>query len=157
MEDIPTMPQLQLLKLPADQEGDDMRIVQEIGTNYLRFGTMLLNDEQGSLVKSFQHQFQRDCSSINWNILQKWVSGVGRKPTNWKTLVTVLKEAQLEELARKIENCLANHNEINESANLGIPHSTTGNTIPHSLSIKSWVIIFLVGVVAILVALLVTK
>ena len=109
MEDIPTMPKLQLLKLPANQDGEDLRIVEDIGTHYLDFGTKLLNDKQGSRVKALEHQFQRDCNAINWKILQAWISGEGREPISWKTLVTVLKEIQLGVLARKIETSLAHH------------------------------------------------
>ena len=119
MEDIPTMPQLQLLELSANQDGEDLRIVQDIGTHYLNFGTRLLNDEQGSQVKSLEHQFQRDCNAINWNILQAWISGKGRKPISWKTLVTVLREIQLEVLAQKIETSLAHHSGFTASSSSG--------------------------------------
>ena len=154
MEDSPTMNQLILLELPGNQESEYLRILQEIGTNYLNFGTRLLNDKRGSRVKSFEHECGKNCSLINWHILQVWVSGEGRKPITWKTLVTVLKEVQLEELARKIKSCL---NETNESATLGILRSTAGSVITHSVSIKSLIIVVLGVLLAIVVALLVTK
>ena len=186
MEDTPTMPQLQLLNIPTHKDGEGLRIIHGIGTTYLDFGTMILNDDLSSRVKSLEHQFQRDCNAINWNILQAWVSGEGRKPVTWKTLVTVLKEIQLEVLARKIEICIAgpfsttsgnepgngdksltatepppNTTASNESTTLVSPHSTTVSFNSHSSSsvftCASLVIAFLVLLVAALVAMLFWK
>ena len=121
------MPQLQLLKLPTNDDHKDLRIIRDIGTHYLDFGTRLLNDKQGSWVKSLEHQFQRDCNAINWNILHMWISGEGRKPISWETLVTVLKEIQLGVLAQKIETFLAHHAGSKETV---IPPTTKETVIP---------------------------
>ena len=48
------------------------------------------------------HEHQRDAELINLKILQKWINGVGQ-PVSWDTLVQVLKDIQLHELARKVE------------------------------------------------------
>ena len=47
------------------------------------------------------HEHQRDTELINLKILQKWINGVGQ-PVSWATLVQVLKDIQLNELARKV-------------------------------------------------------
>ena len=53
----------------------------------------------GSIV----HEHQRDAELINLKILQKWINGIGQ-PVSWDTLVQVLKDIQLHELARKVHN-----------------------------------------------------
>ena len=37
----------------------------------------------------------------------KWIGGQGRRPLSWATLIKVLKDVQLSELAREIEHNLS--------------------------------------------------
>ena len=53
-------------------------------------------------MESIVHEHQRDAELINLKILQKWINGVGQ-PVSWDTLIQVLKDIQLNELARKVE------------------------------------------------------
>ena len=80
--------------------------MHEIGSSYRSFGTNILEDASGSVVKALQHQFQGDSSSTNWEILRLWLNGKGRIPVTWETLVKVLREIKMNELARKIESYL---------------------------------------------------
>ena len=65
-----------------------------------------MDDDSGSLINDLERQFQRDSSSINREILRLWLNGKGRKPVTWATLVEVLREIEMNDLACKIESYL---------------------------------------------------
>lgn len=44
----------------------------------------------------------------------EWLAGVGRKPTNWTTLITALKEAELSEVANDLNAIIRVHSACNE-------------------------------------------
>ena len=128
------MPQLQLLKSPTSSERG-LCIVHQIGSSYTSFGTNILHDDSGSRVKALEHQFQRDSSSINWEILRLWLNGKGRKPVTWATLVKVLREIEMNHLVHNIESYLgaveesATPAEVKQSSN---ETATPGEVKPSS-------------------------
>ena len=75
----------------------------EIGTKYVQFGTFLLDDRNGSRVKVMAHKHHYDAEQINTEILQAWLTGTGRKPVTWATLVEILHDIELSTLAGDIK------------------------------------------------------
>ena len=49
----------------------------------------------------------RDAEQINLEVLQEWVEGRGKQPVTWDTLVSVLRDTQLTELAIEIASAKA--------------------------------------------------
>ena len=49
----------------------------------------------------------KNSEEINVEVLQEWVEGRGRQPVTWDTLVDVLCDAQLTELATEIASAKA--------------------------------------------------
>ena len=49
------------------------------------------------------HKYHYDAEQINTEILQKWLTGSGKKPVSWATLVEVLRDIELSALAGDIE------------------------------------------------------
>ena len=45
----------------------------------------------------------RNPEAINFDILKEWLRGSGAQPVKWRTLVTVLKQIGLSEVAAEIE------------------------------------------------------
>ena len=80
-----------------------INIPEEIATKYLKFGTFLLDDRNGSRVKIMAHKHLNDAEEINTEILQEWLTGIGKQPVTWATLVDVLHDIKLFALACKIE------------------------------------------------------
>ena len=101
-EDRPTLPQLIVFKTNTGS----INILQDIGTHYDVLGTLLLQDNYGTVTQAIKDQYQRDADKINNEILQRWIQGKGRQPVQWSTLIDVLKKIQLSELAKKIEEVL---------------------------------------------------
>ena len=96
----PTLPEL--LRFTCT----DKRVINiplEIATKYVQFGTFLLDDRNGSRIKIMAHKHHYDAERINTEILQEWLTGRGKQPVNWATLVEVLRDIELSTLAGEIE------------------------------------------------------
>ena len=74
----------------------------EIATKYVQFGTFLLDDRNGSRVKIMAHKHLNDAERINTEILEEWLTGRGKQPVTWATLVEVLRDIELSTLAGDI-------------------------------------------------------
>ena len=99
----PTLPEL--LTFPAEK--GNISIPERIGTNYTAFGILLLEDDTGTIVDGIVHEYQRDTHNINIAILKRWLKGRGRQPGTWRTLVNVLRDTMLTELADDIDASLS--------------------------------------------------
>ena len=80
-----------------------INIAEKIGTKYYEFGLLLLNDSNGTRVRSMEHKHREDAERINTEILQEWAIGRGKKTVTWETLTEVLHDIGLHTLAREIE------------------------------------------------------
>ena len=85
-------------------EGRERRIniPQEIGTNYSQFGILLLNDPNGTKLSIIENK-HRDPVQINTEILREWATGRGKKPVSWETLINVLCDIELGDLASEVK------------------------------------------------------
>ena len=96
----PTLPEL--LKFTCT-DGRVVNIPEEIGTKYAPFGVFLMNDSTGHEVKMIAHKNLNNAERINIEILLKWLTGRGKVPVTWTTLVEVLHDSGLSALAVEIE------------------------------------------------------
>ena len=95
---IPTMPELVSFKC-----GDsNINIAREIGCKYEVFGTLLLLDNTMAHIQDLERRFQGNGEQINMHILQEWVEGKGKKPITWTTLLKVINDIGMGELANKL-------------------------------------------------------
>ena len=102
----PTLPLLQ--RFPTKSE-DVIKIIERIGTKHHDLGIRLLNDEHGTITDITEAQYKHDPPNrATEAILQKWLQGTGRTPQSWDTLITVLREIELNTLAQEIEENLLN-------------------------------------------------
>ena len=94
----------QLLEFP--QENKTINIIEQIGGQYRMLGPLLLNDDTGTITDDIEREFMKKAFDINFEILKRWIRGMGKIPVTWETLVTKLKSIRLTELARKMEEFL---------------------------------------------------
>jgi len=80
-----------------------INISQEIGTKYITFGTLLLEERTGERVRAIAQKHMNDSEQVSMEILQEWIAGRGRHPVTWNTLIEVLHDIELSTLAREIE------------------------------------------------------
>ena len=90
----------ELLNFPGQEKR--LNIPQEIGTQYKTFGTILLEDDCGDRVDDIVHEYRERAERINTEILQEWLTGRGKQPVTWDTLVEVLRDIELSTLAGDI-------------------------------------------------------
>ena len=92
----------ELLKFKCT-DGRVVNIPVEIGTKYVSFGVLLLDDKTGSRVNIIAHKHLNDAERINIDILHTWLSEDSKQLVNWKKLVEVLRDIELSALADEIE------------------------------------------------------
>ena len=84
----------------------NINVAEQIGRHYKTFGLQLLEDATGAITDAIERKCLLDAADININIFQKWLTGRGRKPITWATLIEVLRNIQLSTLAHDIEQNL---------------------------------------------------
>ena len=87
----------------------------EIGPDYKKFGTLLLEDKMGNKVTNIKASEHGDPVDITVEILKQWLQGKGRKPVTWKTLVKCLQDTNLNVLADDMANSLSERDGNNNS------------------------------------------
>jgi hypothetical protein len=90
----------ELIRLPVS--GGRIKIIDKIGDSYVEFGVLLLQDDDGNKIRAIKEEQRGKVANINHEILRLWLSGKGRQPVTWATLVSVLQDIELVELAKDI-------------------------------------------------------
>ena len=97
-----TLPQLICFKTRCGS----INVLEQIGTHYRKLGVLLLEDAAGQVTQAIIEQHHEDATKINNQIFQKWIQGKGKLPVEWSTLIQVLKDVGLVQLANEIEQTL---------------------------------------------------
>ena len=79
-----------------------INIPQDVGLKYHKLGAQLLLESFG-YIRSLERELDKNAERINCQIFQEWLDGKGRRPTSWGTLVRVLNDIDMGDLASKIE------------------------------------------------------
>ena len=58
---------------------------------------------EGARVDALETRYLNNPERINYVIFREWLKGSGAQPVTWKTLVTVLKQIGLSEVAAEIK------------------------------------------------------
>ena len=53
-------------------------------------------------MAAIEHDVGRSVEDINYKVFQEWLSGSGRKPVSWDTLVAVLQDVEHCSLAKSV-------------------------------------------------------
>ena len=78
----------------------ELDIHKDVGPNYKTFGTFLLRDKTGMVVKTIEND-QRTAHNITLQILHDWLIGRGESIT-WQSLVQALRSSDLNVLADRV-------------------------------------------------------
>ena len=68
----------------------------------MTFGILLLEEKTGGRVSAIAHKHNYDYEQTSLEILEDWISGRGKQPVTWNTLIEVLYDVELSTLAREI-------------------------------------------------------
>ena len=95
-----TLQHLNSLKPPS---GKEVKIIANLAPYWKYFGVHLDFDETGRTLDLIDRDNQynsRDCCK---KMMEDWLSGQGRQPATWTTLIEMLKEAKYNILAMDLE------------------------------------------------------
>ena len=98
VDEVPTL--RELLCFPIIP-GRKVNLIEKIGPDYFIFGVLLLEDDGGQIV-AFEKEQMKNAVDICRQIFMWWLKGKGKQPVTWSTLVTVLQEIDLNQLAKNI-------------------------------------------------------
>ena len=101
-------PNLMLLLNFPTQSGENVKIIQSMASQHHHLIITLLNDNDGTLTESIVAENHYKTDKITLAVLSRWLQGEGREPKTWATLITVLREIELSELAGDIEKNMSN-------------------------------------------------
>ena len=102
MNERPTMNDLIILKRKG---GNPVRIIGRIGKRHTDLGTILLEDEFGTVMETIKENAGGNTEKINREMLRRWLAGNGA-PVTWKVLVDALLEIKEKALADDIVDAL---------------------------------------------------
>ena len=99
IDEVPTL--RELLCFPI-MPGRKVNLLEKIGSDYFMFGILLLEDDDGDQIFAFEKEQMKNAVDICRQIVKLWLKGKGKQPVTWSTLVTVLQEMDLNQLAKNI-------------------------------------------------------
>ena len=95
---VPTLPEL--FDFPGCTR--KINIVQEIGIEWLTFGTLLLDDTMGTIVPEVKESCQGNIYNTNAEILGRWIRKADVSDCSWHNLIVTLRKSHRETLAQDI-------------------------------------------------------
>ena len=106
-----------LMKL-STSKGRHIRILERSAVRYRDIGTILLKDDTGAIVTGIEQSALRNPVEAVRMIYEKWMQE--NEDHSWKTLIQCFRDAQLNHLARDIEEhfSLSNQGIIGHSCNV---------------------------------------
>ena len=84
-----------------------VNLAKEIGTKYGQFGILLLEDHTGERIRAMEKELRSNAQDINYRVFQEWLCGNGKQPVSWVTLISVLEDIALSELANIIRGIVS--------------------------------------------------
>ena len=84
---------------------NSINIAEAIGIQWQMVGIALLNDVDGTIVRSIDADYGSDVKSINLEILRRWICGRGIPDHTWQGLLGVLR-VHCAALAESVEEAL---------------------------------------------------
>ena len=100
---MPTIKLLTSLPYLVGGVSKNLNNIQRTSTSYTKLGMYLLDDDNCDIVEGLKDKYHHDPVEIVTAVYKMWVSGTGRKPATWQTLVGVLRDIELNSLADDIE------------------------------------------------------
>ena len=85
-----------------------INLIEKIGFDFHAFGILLLEDSNGNKIGAIENEMLNNAEKITYRIFTLWLNGKGRQPVTWSTLVSVLYDTGLHQLAKTIDRVIFN-------------------------------------------------
>ena len=116
IDSTPRLHQLDSLK----HHSRTIEVMERVAFKWERVATQLYFE--GYLINMIKRDSQHQADSACRDMFIKWLEGVGRKPTTWRTLIDALHDADLSNVAHELDNI------INDTQESQFQESSRGTT-----------------------------
>ena len=93
-----------LIRFPNNER--NINIITKCSTEYNDLGILLLDDDNGDIVKSLEMEHHFNGEHVITEIFRRWINGTGMKPISWNILIAVLRDVDLHTLADELQDAL---------------------------------------------------
>ena len=106
MSERPTMDMIQLVKYTgSDGQPKEFRLLENIQGKWKDIGTLMRIEN--ATLNNFEHKHRGESKEQCRDVLQTWrEQGSEKYPVTWSGLLEVLKDVQLKEVSRELEEVL---------------------------------------------------
>ena len=100
MSSHPKLHEIELIK----SHGREVRVIERVASKWKRVATRLYFEHHDieRIAEDSHHQTCQACR----NMFGEWLTGKFRQPTDWKTLIKVLGEADFSEIAGELQTII---------------------------------------------------
>ena len=85
---------------------EKIKIIKRLAPSWSTVGILLAFDDEGTQVETIDKKHRGDPVACCQAMFQHWLSGNGRKPLSWRTVIELLEDADQEVLAGEVRNAL---------------------------------------------------
>ena len=100
IDSTPELHQLDLL----EHSGKSVRLIQHMTAKWEQIARRLYF--KGHMIETIRKDCPQQAESACQSMLTKWLNGEGRQPISWRTLITVLNEADLSSVAQDLDELI---------------------------------------------------
>ena len=101
MSTVPRLHQLDLMK----SNGKSVSVIRSAASKWKQLATRL--HFEPSNINCIQSDNPTQCYKACLQVCNEWLSGTGRQPTSWTTLIQALEEAELSEVAKDLQTIIS--------------------------------------------------
>jgi hypothetical protein len=98
---VPRLHQLDLMEC----EGKCVRIIKAAASKWRHLATRMHFEPCD--ISRIRSDNPIQCYDACWQVCSEWLQGAGRQPTTWSTLIEILEEAELGEIAMDLKNIIS--------------------------------------------------
>ena len=93
-----------------------MKIIETIATIWKDLGYLLDFDRTGHTVDRIAREHQLRPIDCCTEMLREWLQGRGRQPATWATLIDLLKDTDINNLAESLEGMMSGRSTVEEES-----------------------------------------
>ena len=94
--------------LPQPSKSDNINIIQRAAPEYNMLGILLLDDGDGSKIRSIEMTQHHQTEAVMREVFREWIATA--QDHSWKKLIDSLRVLNLRTLAKEIEDALKENN-----------------------------------------------
>ena len=95
-----------LLSNLKSKSGERINIINKVSPRWSEFAVQLDFDNDGTTMQMIRERCYPDPEDCCKEMMREWLSGKGRQPVTWELLVEILKDCELEVLAKQVEEAV---------------------------------------------------